>query len=142
MPDAVDMLNEYDGKALKNYQFLVDLTGEHDFKEKYPNCISVEEVEEKLHEILPCKVEGGFHYLLNECENGGYYLSIFNQSGVQRTQARGDEILPSATKTAVISLKANGKLLPLEGNKNVEFDNGKYRVTLQGGDWLFAKIVY
>ena len=102
----------------------------------------MEEVEEKLHEILPCKVEGGFHYLLNECESGGYYLSIFNQSGVQRTQARGDEILPSATKTAVISLKANGKLLPLEGNKNVEFDNGKYRVTLQGGDWLFAKIVY
>ena len=140
VPDAVDMLDEGDGSALKKYRFLIDMTGEDDFWQKHDNCISPDEVEEKLYELLPCHVDGGFHYLLNECE-GGYYLSVFNHSGIVRTQKNGDEIMPSATKTAKITTKENGKLIPLEGNCGVCFDGQTYSVTLNGGDWLFAKIV-
>ena len=116
------------------------MTGEEEFSKKYENCIAIDEVEEKLHALLPCKVEGGVHYLLNECEKGGYYLSIFNQSGIVRTQKNGDEVLPTATKQVEITLKEGRKLVPLEGNTDVEYKDGKYYVTLKGGEWLFAKI--
>jgi hypothetical protein len=97
-------------------------------------------VEEKLHELLPCRVDGGFHYLLNEAEDG-YYLSVFNHSGIVRTVETGDSVLPEATKTATITLKDGKVLLPLEGNIEVRFENGQYFVTLKGGEWLFAKIL-
>lgn len=140
IPDAVDMLNEGDGSVLGSYQYLVDMTGEDDFKERYANCISPDEVEEKLYELLPCRVDGGFHYLLNESEVG-YYLSIFNHSGIVRTQAEGESVLSSATKTATITVAHGKKLVPLEGNTDVRFEEGKYSVELNGGDWLFAKIL-
>jgi hypothetical protein len=140
IPDAVDMLNEGDGHALKAYQYLVDITGEADFKDRYDNVITPDEVEEKLHELLPCRVDGGFHYLLNEAEDG-YYLSVFNHSGIVRTVETGDSVLPEATKTATITLKDGKVLLPLEGNTELRFENGQYFVTLKGGEWLFAKMV-
>lgn len=140
IPDAVDMLNEGDGHALKAYQYLVDITGEADFKDRYDNVITPDEVEEKLYELLPCRVDGGFHWLLNEAEDG-YYLSVFNQSGIVRTVEEGESVLPEATKTATITLKDGKVLLPLEGNTEVRFENGQYFVTLKGGEWLFAKMV-
>lgn len=140
IPDAVDMLNEGDGHALKAYQYLVDITGEAEFKDRYDNVITPDEVEEKLHELLPCRVDGGFHYLLNEAEDG-YYLSVFNHSGIVRTVEMGELVLPEATKTATITIKDGKCLLPLEGNTDVRFENGKYFVELKGGEWLFAKIL-
>ena len=140
IPDAVDMLNEGDGHALKAYQYLVDITGEADFKDRYDNVITPDEVEEKLHELLPCRVDGGFHYLLNEAEDG-YYLSVFNHSGIVRTVETGELVLPEATKTATITIKDGKCLLPLEGNTDVRLENGKYFVNLKGGEWLFAKIL-
>jgi len=140
IPDAVDMLNVHDGKSLCNYRYLVDLTNEKEFAEGRDNLISPDEVEEKLHELLPCKVEGGFHYLLNKRGEKGYYLSVFNHSGITRSQAEGEKILEEATKTAVITLKDGRSLKALEGNKNIEFKEGKYFVTLKGGEWLFAEI--
>ena len=112
IPDAVDMLNEGDGHALKCYQYLVDMTGETGFRARYDHVISPDEVEEKLHELLPCRVDGGFHYLLNEAENG-YYLSIFNHSGIVRTVETGEWVMPEATKTATITIKDGKRLLPL-----------------------------
>ena len=140
IPDAVDMLNEGDGHALKAYPYLVDITGEADFKDRYDNVITPDEVEEKLHELLPCRVDGGFHYLLNEAEDG-YYLSVFNHSGIVRTVETGELVLPEATKTATITIKDGKCLLPLEGNTDVRLENGKYFVELKGGEWLFAKIL-
>ena len=99
-----------------------------------------DEVEAKLHELLPCRVDGGFHYILNEC-NDGFYLSVFNQSGILRSQAKGDEVLPIASKTAVITVKDGKKLIPLEGQVDICFNDGAYTVELNGGDWLFAKII-
>ena len=116
------------------------MTGEAAFKEIHPNCISAEEIEEKLHELLPCRVYGGFHYLVNKAPDG-YYLSVFNHSGIVRTKEKGDEVLPSATKTATIELVGSKRLVALEGNTAVRFEDGKYHVTLHGGDWLFAKIL-
>lgn len=139
VPDGVDMLNEKDGKPLENYRYLINLTGDPAFEKKYPNCIAPEEVEEKLNELLPCKVTGGLHYLVNRRGKDGYYLSVFNHSGVVRTQKSGEQILPEATKTVVVELDGGRTLKALEGGAKVEERDGKYFVTINGGDWLFAE---
>ena len=139
VPDGVDMLNEKDGKPLKKYRYLVNLTGDTQFETRYKNCISPDEVEEKLHELLPCKVTGGLHYLVNRKGENGYYLSVFNHSGIVRTQKNGDEILSEATQTVVVELKGDRKLKALEGSKEIEIKDGKYQVTIHGGDWFFAE---
>ena len=139
VPDAVDMLNESDGKPLQNYRYLINLTGDSSFEERYNNCISPEEVTEKLEQLLPCKVTGGLHYLVNRRGEDGYYLTIFNHSGVIRTVSDGDTVLYDTQKTAVVQLKDNRTLKPLEGSKNVSFKDGKYYVTLTGGDYFFAE---
>ena len=141
IPDAVDMLNEGDGTALARYRYLIDMTGDADFCEKYPNCIDPDAAEQILHELLPCRVDGGLHYLLNEADGGGYYLSVFNHSGIVRTEEQGEEILESAAKTAMITIKDGKRLIPLEGITDVTFADGAYRVRLGGGEWLFAKII-
>jgi hypothetical protein len=139
IPDAVDMLNEKDGKPLEKYNYLINLTGNSAFEKKYKNCILPEEATEKLEELLPCKVTGGFHYLVNRKGENGYYLTIFNHSGVVRTQKNGDEILPDATQTVVVELKDNRTLKVLEGSNVITVKDGKYYVTIQGGDWFFAE---
>ena len=133
------MLNEGDGKALTKYDYLVNLTGDKSFEEKHPNCISPDDVTEKLDELLPCRVEGGFHVVVNKRGEDGYYLSVFNHSGVTRSVAEGEKVLPEAAKIAVIELKDGRELIPLEGSDKIVFKNGKYHVILAGGEWFFAK---
>jgi hypothetical protein len=139
VPDAVDMLNEGDGNALKNYRYLVNLTGDENFEKRYENCISPDEVASVLEEILPCKVKGGLHHLINEKDGGGYYLSVFIHSGVTRSREDGEKVLPEATATAEIEIKSGAPLKRLEGSENIELRDGKYYVTVDGGDWFFAE---
>jgi hypothetical protein len=140
VPDAVDMLNEGDGHALDAYRYLVDLTGDPAFAKLHPNCIAPERVAEVLRGLLPCVVEGGLHYLLNRRGEDGYYLTVFNHGGVRRSQEKGETVLPEADRTAVITLKEGRALKALEGSRDVTFENGRYYVTLHGGDWFFAAI--
>lgn len=141
VPDAADMLNEADGRALSAYRYLVDLTGDPSFAARHPNCIPPEQVVSVLNDLLPCVVEGGLHYLLNRRGEDGYYLTVFNHGGVCRSQEKGETVLPEADRTAVITLKEGRALKALEGSRDVTFENGRYYVTLHGGDWFFAAIV-
>ena len=138
VPDAVDLLDEGDGRALKKYDYLVNLTGDPAFEKRYENCITPDQVTEVLHEILPCKVLGGLHYVINRRGENGYYLSIFNHNGVYRSVAQGDTFAPEATKTVCVELKDNRVLKALEGSKDVVLKDGKYYVTVKGGDWFFG----
>ena len=138
IPDAVDILNVGDGKALEKYAYIVDLTNDANFSEQHKNCISPNEVKGILDEILPCRVSGGLHYLVNKRGEDGYYLSVFNHSGVVRSCEEGEKILPEATQTVEIELKDGRSLTHLEGSEEIEFRNGKYFVTIGGGDWFFA----
>ena len=139
IPDAVDMLNEGDGKALEKYSYLVDLTEDADFSKRHANCIAPEEVKSVLDTLLPCKVSGGLHYLVNKRGDDGYYLSVFNHSGVVRSCADGESVLPDATRTVEIELKDGRALKRLEGSEDIGFKDGKYFVTVGGGDWFFAE---
>ena len=65
---------------------------------------------------------GGLHYLVNRRGEEGYYLAIFNHSGVVRTQKKGDEILPEATVTVTVELKDSRALKALEGSKEIRWE--------------------
>lgn len=142
MPDAIDMLNVCDGKALENYAFLVDLTNEPDFAMDINNLLAVDKVKETLKQVLPVRVEGSLHHVVNKKLGGGYYLTIFNHSGIIRTVAKGDEKMPEAEKTVEIILAddfKNSKLILLEGDGNLKCNDGRYFATLPAGGFMFIE---
>ncbi len=140
VPDAVDMLNEGDGKALSQYKYLIDLTQEVEFATKHDNIIPYDQVEEKLAELLPYTVEGPVHKVLNKCTSGGYYLTVFNHSGIVRTIADGEYKLDEATAYATVTLKEAGKTLTLlEGDGELVEKDGVYHLTIPAGGYMFMK---
>ncbi len=138
MPDAVDLVNEVDG-ALDRYRLLVNLTGEDSFSARYSNCCSVEELPALLRKIMPCYVEGGVHWLVNHCLSGGYYLTVFNHSGVERRVESGEKLLREAEKQAEISFGAAAVPHMLEGDAQFSMENGKGYLTLPAGGWAFIR---
>ena len=137
MPDAVALVHE-DSAGLENYAYLVDLTPAGNVKAKYSNTCEIDEIPELLQKLLPCYVEGGLHWMVNEADDG-HYLAIFNHSGVKRTVAEGEYILPGTEKTVTLRINGDYPLQVLEGNAAVEKNESEYRITVPGGDWMFAK---
>ena len=66
LPDSVDMLTQKEEAALGKYAYIVDLTGDVDFAARHDNIIPADKVAEKLRELLPVKVEGECHFMVNE----------------------------------------------------------------------------
>ncbi|MBR2460531.1 MAG: heparinase II/III family protein, partial [Clostridia bacterium] len=68
---------------------------------KYTRSAVLENGEIVIEDDIELNKDGtvSFHYLVNKAPDG-YYLSVFNHSGIVRTKEKGDEVLPSATKTA------------------------------------------
>lgn len=138
IPDALDLLNR-DDSLLKKYEYVVDLTSDCDFSEKHTNICEIKDICEKLRQILPCYVERGLHWMINECKNGGYYLTIFNHSGVMRSAEKGEYTLPEADKTVEITFKENARPALLEGNGELLCENGKYFAAVPAGEFVFIK---
>ena len=138
IPDAIDMLNDGFGD-LGKYEYLVNLTKEDGFEAKYKNCCEIKDISKILRETLPCYVEGGLHWMINKCANGGYYLTVFNHSGVKRSIAEGEYTLPEEEKTVEITFKENVLPQVCEGNGKLSLKDGKYLLTVPAGDWAFIK---
>ena len=139
MPDAVDMLNSCarNADAIDHkYKYLIDLTGDPAFAASHGNCVQIHELEALLRESLPCEVEG-LHWLVNEREGGGYYLSIFNHIGVCRSVADGEYLMPEATRSAKISFKNGAVPTLLEGEGMLERDGEDYRISIPAGGFAF-----
>ena len=138
LPDAVDLLNRDDG-MLKKYDYLVDLTFGSDLKDKFSNICDTNNISELLRKLLPVYVDGGLHWMVNECRRGGYYLTVFNHSGVVRTVAEGEYTLPEAEKTVELSFKNEASPAILEGDGILSIENGIYRLTVPAGGFAFIK---
>ncbi len=142
LPDAVDVLTEKEESALEKYAYIVDLTGNPDFAARHDNIIPADKVAEKLGKLLPVKVEGECHYMVNRLPDGEFYLTIFNHNGIVRTVADGEYGLPEAATTLRITLApdfADRTLQQLEGEGKTEQKDGAYTVTLQAGEYIFMK---
>ena len=104
IPDAFDMLNEGDGRALSGYEYIV---------------------------------EGGLHWMVNKRADGGYYLAVFNHSGVVRDLRSDEHIMAEETRTVTVDLSGK-ELLHLEGDSDIEYRDGKYLITVRAGDFFFG----
>lgn len=138
MPDAIDLLNR-DDAMLKKYDYLVDLTFGSDLKDKFSNICEAKEVQSLLRKLLPVYVDGGLHWMINECKSGGYYLTVFNHSGIARSVAEGEYTLPEAEKTVTLSFKNEASPLLLEGDGRLSKEDSVYRVTVPAGGFAFIK---
>ncbi len=140
MPDAVDMLNAGTDKesVIASYKYLIDLTGDKDFAKKHQNRVSIDELADLLRESLPCTVDG-LHWFVNERDGGGYYLTVFNNIGIERTVAKGEIALAEGERSAKVAFKNGAVPTLLEGNGTLEKDGDDYRLTLPSGGFAFIR---
>ena len=136
MPDAIDILNR-DDEMLKKYDYLVDFTSDADFAAAHPNTCEIRDIPDILRKLLPCYVEGGLHWLVNERTGGGYYLTVFNHSGVVRTVEEGEYTLPEADASVTVTFKENVSPSLLEGDGSIMKDGEMYRVSVPAGGFAF-----
>ena len=137
IPDCIDIIHEDYINLYKDYEFFVDLTGNPEFAKNH-KCISVEEAPEVLKNNLPCEVEGGVHWFVNKTDDGRL-LVMFNNSGVERSVEKGEYTLPEGTRNAEVRLKNGQELTVLESSGNVSFENGRYNIEINPGEWFLAK---
>ncbi len=139
IPDAIDILND-DGETIEGYNALIDLTCQDTALSAQPTPrIRAEDAVAVLKETLPCFVEGGAHFMVNECTEGGYYLSIFNHSGIHRTVADGERILPEAAKTLSVTFKKPCTPKVVYGTAVLKKEDGAYSIELPGGDFVMIR---
>lgn len=138
IPDAIALIHA-DAPDLNRYDYLIDLTGDSAFAASHNNIIAVDEAEKMLEKLLPCRLEGNLHWMVNQKSDGGYYLIAFNHSGVVRTVAEGESILPEAKTTVRIHLKDNRALTVLAGNADLSQENDTWFLTVPGGGWFFGE---
>ena len=138
MPDAVDMLNAGEEKsaAIDSYRYLLDLTGDKAFSASHPNCVNVDELERLLKDALPCTVDG-LHWFVNKRVGGGYYLTVFNNIGIERTVEKGEIRLPEATRTAKVVFKNRAIPVLLESDGTLTPNGNDYILTLPAGGYAF-----
>ena len=129
---CIDILND-DGRAIEGYDYLIDLTCTDALAKQKTPRIAADAVTAALRESLPCYVDGGLHFTVNECTEGGHYLAIFNHSGIYRTVAEGERILPKASKEAKITFKNECDPKIVFGDGALVQDGEGYSITLPGG---------
>ncbi|MBR5519256.1 MAG: hypothetical protein IKU55_00920 [Clostridia bacterium] len=138
IPDALDLVNG-GISDLSSYAALVDLTGDPAFAAEHPNCIGIDAVESQLKELLPCFVRGNVHWMVNHRIGGGYYLTIFNHSGVVRSVADGEYTLPEADESVAVTFRNFATPTLCEGDVAITTDGKTYRFTVPAGSWCLLR---
>ena len=138
IPDAIDLLNE-DEAVLDRYDYLIDLTCNPDFAKKHQNLCAIEDIKPVLREKLPCYVEGNAHWLVNQRTTGGYYLTVFNHSGIERTVAEGEVGLAEAETEVILSFASGAVPTLCEGDGKLDLTDGQYRLTIPAGGWALIR---
>ena len=139
IPDAVDMLNYSDGTALDRYKYLLDFTCSSTLSHNRSNIIPSDDLQAVLRKELPCYVDGGLLWMVNERNGGGYYLTVFNNSGVSRSVEHGETIDRNADETVTVSIKNNITPIISYGCGKLSCNNGILRLTVPAGKYCILK---
>ena len=138
IPDAIDILN-YDEKMLDKYEYLIDLTGDASLDAKFKNICEIKDIKAVLRTILPCYVDGNAHWLINKCKSGGYYLTVFNHSGIDISVLKGEIALPEARTSVKIMFKDGAMPTVCENEGDFVKINDEYILTLPAGGFAFIR---
>lgn len=137
IPDAIDIVHS-DCAGLDKYDYLIDLSYDSKFAEKYNGKICrAEDAEKLLREVLPCNVEGNAHWLVNKSKDK-YYITIFNNNGIFKSSA-GEFTDKSADSIVSVSVKNKRSLKMLEGKAEISCENGIYSIMIPAGEWFFGE---
>ncbi len=141
LPDALDIVNE-DSVRLADYKWVIDLTASDAFaKTAAGHICTIEDVPALLDELLPCVLRGNAMKQLTRTDDGAVYVLLTNNSGVSRTVAEGEVLLPKAAETVTLRTKNDQKLTMLEGDSAIHLsDDGQYHIDLPAGGWFFGTI--
>lgn len=139
IPDTLDIVQE-DAVHCGDYAYVVDLTGSADFAKKAAAQVcAIEDVPALLDALLPCVMRGNAMKQLTRTKDGTVYLLLTNNSGVSRTVADGEILLPDAAETVTVQTKNEQTLTMLEGDGTISRgEDGLYRVEIPAGGWFFG----
>ena len=139
-PDAIDIIHE-DSPTVGQYPILIDCTANPVFAEKYKQKIcAVAIAAEKLRSLLPVQTADGVSVQITENTAGEQFVLLLNNSGVKRSVAEGEVLLPEGDISVTLTAKDGKKLCKLEGNGSAAGDDGTYQITIPSGGWFFAKL--
>ncbi len=133
-PDAIDVIHS---DKLEGYDYYVDLTCSDRFGKTH-RCIEADDVNAVLENLLPAKVTGKVHYFVNKAKDC-FYLTVLNNTGVERSVEKGETLLPEADASAQVTIKNGGALEMLEGNSAIASENGIYHLNIPAGGWFFGR---
>ena len=141
VPDAIDLLNFTENGALGKYKYLIDVTATSQLRDSAwsDKICEIDDIESILRKELPCYVDGGLLWQVNERIGGGYYLTVFNNSGVNRTVADGESIEPDSDITVTLTFKGDAAPVLCDGNGTLSKNDGVYRLNVKGGSWCILK---
>lgn len=141
IPDAIDLLNFTTNGALDNYKYLVDVTATSELSDSAwgKKICPISDIETILRKELPCYVDGGLLWMVNERCGGGYYLTVFNNSGVSRTVDDGESVDPNAEIAVTLSFKGDANPKMCDGNAKLSCNDGKYSLSVAPGSYAIIK---
>ncbi|MCQ2431738.1 MAG: hypothetical protein MJ175_03950 [Clostridia bacterium] len=143
--DLFDIRYDDDAGLFDNYEYAVDLTGSASFAEKNRAYIDRilpaddgDELEHILHVVIdrisPVCVEGDCLWMLNETADG-YALAVFNNNGVMRSVADGEQLDHSFDRIIKVTRQADGgSFTPiLSDAENLQITENTLTMTLPAG---------
>jgi len=139
IPDAIDLLNCGEGVNLDRYKYLMDFTQTSELSRNYTNIIPVGDIEKVLRHELPCYVDGALLWMVNQRTTGGYYLTVFNNSGISRSVDKGESIDEAADKTVTVTFKGEKAPVVCNGTGKLSCIDNSYRLTVAAGGYCILK---
>lgn len=133
MPDAIDLLHSDMEEAVGQYEYLIDLTSEPDFRKKHHNIIPLCDAETILKKSLPVWVEGPVQWFVNR-KNNCFLLYVANNSGIVRSPDTGETELPDSSAAAEITGTDEPELIGGEADIS-RTERGSFNITLGPGKW-------
>lgn len=138
LADICDVIYEDMTDDIKNYSYILDLTGKTQAKDTYKNIITEDRAKEIQQTILPVSINENLHYTFRRY-NGDWEILIMNNDGILHDSFNPDVIIPEAEVTAEISDKSKN-INVIAGTGKLISDKNGYSVTLQGGEWLILSM--
>ncbi len=139
LPGVVDVLHADMAEALKQYDYLIDLTGDAAFEQTHANTVTPEEADRLLDGLLPCRFDQKLFAAYNR-RGKRWFVLVMNNDGVEHDGFSPDRFLPEAAVRSAIKQTKPFDVKKLAGNGTLETNGTAAEITLNGGDWLLLTI--
>ncbi len=138
-PDVFDIIHADMKYALKEYEYIIDLTGDPDFLKSHSNIITVDELDSVFANALPCRFSKTLHTVYNRTDRG-WLVFVANNKGIVRNVDKGEYAEENSTVISDIALKDKKQITKLEGSGEMLFVGKEYIVSLGAGEWIILEI--